>query len=295
MPGSPPFRAGGKCLTRRGWRTISSTSPRSSKTGRTLSAAAAGQTPTTSAAWPSSSKKRVDLFFVLDIMEDYKSGKGVAMKKEELFARIEKAIIEGRKSEAEDLAREAVKAKLDLTEVIEKGYVPGIQKVGDLWEKGDYFLPELITSAECMKAAMAVFQPELDKAKIQTRSRGKIVIGTVEGDIHDIGKNLVASMLSANGFDVVDLGADVQLEKFIEKAEETKADFICLSALLTTTMLGQKKAIELLKQKNLCGKFKVLVGGAPANQKWADEVGGGGYAENAMLAVKLAARLKGGG
>jgi corrinoid protein of di/trimethylamine methyltransferase len=215
------------------------------------------------------------------------------MKKEELYAKMAKAVIEGNKSEAENLAREAVKAKLDLTEVIEEGYIPGIQKVGELWEKGDYFLPELITGGECMKAAMAVLQPELDKAKIKTKSKGKVVIGTVEGDIHDIGKNLVASMLSANGFDVIDLGADVKLEKFIDKAEETKADFICLSALLTTTMLGQKKAIELLKQKNLYGKYKVLVGGAPANQKWAEEIGADGYAENAMLAVKLAARLKG--
>jgi trimethylamine corrinoid protein len=215
------------------------------------------------------------------------------MKKEELLARMAKAIIEGSKAEAEDLAREAIKAKLDLTEVIENGYVPGIQKVGDLWEKGDYFLPELITSAECMKAAMAVLQPELDKANIKAKSKGKVVIGTVEGDIHDIGKSLVASMLSANGFEVFDLGADVKLERFIQKAEETEADFICLSALLTTTMLGQKKAIEMLRQKNLYGKFKVLVGGAPASQKWAEDIGADGYAENAMLAVKVAKRMMG--
>ncbi len=215
------------------------------------------------------------------------------MKKEDLLSRMEKAIIEGDKAESAALAGEAIKAKIDLNEVIEKGYVPGIQKVGDLWENGDYFLPELITSAECMKAAMAVLQPELDKAKIKTKSKGKIVIGTVEGDIHDIGKNLVASMLSANGFEVVDLGADVKLEKFVQKAEETSADFICLSALLTTTMLGQKKVIEMLKEKNLRGKFKVLVGGAPASQKWADDIGADGYAENAMLAVKVTKRLAG--
>ena len=215
------------------------------------------------------------------------------MKKEELLARMGKAIIDGDKAEAEALAREAISAKIDLNEVIEKGYVPGIQKVGELWEKGDYFLPELITSADCMKAAMAVLQPELDRAKIKARSKGKVVIGTVEGDIHDIGKNLVASMLSANGFEVLDLGADVKLEKFIQKAVETGADFICLSALLTTTMLGQKRAIEMLKQKNLYGKFKVLVGGAPANQKWAEDIGADGYAENAMLAVKVAERLMG--
>lgn len=213
------------------------------------------------------------------------------MNKEELFVKMEKAIIEGNKEEAENLAKETVKQNLDLNEVIEKGYVPGIQKVGDLWEKGEYFLPELITSAECMKAAMGVLQPELRKAKIEVKSLGKIVIGTVEGDIHDIGKNLVASLLSANGFDVVDLGADVKLDKFIETAESEHADFICLSALLTTTMLGQKKVIEVIKDKGLSGKFKVLVGGAPVNQKWADEIGADGYAENAMIAVRVVRRL----
>ena len=215
------------------------------------------------------------------------------MTKEELLSRSQAAIVEGSKKAAEDLAREAVKGKFDLTEVIEKGYVPGLQKVGELWEKGEYFLPELITSAECMKAAMAILQPALDKAKIVTKSQGKVVIGTVEGDIHDIGKNLVASLLSANGFNVVDLGADVKLEKFVEKAEEEKADFICLSALLTTTMLGQKRVIELLKLKNLKEKYVVLVGGAPANQRWAEEIGADGYAENAMIAVKVAKKLKG--
>lgn len=213
------------------------------------------------------------------------------MSKEELLAKMKKAMIDGDKEEAKSLAQEAVKENLDLNEVIEKGYVPGIQKVGDLWERGEYFLPELITSAECMKAAMEVLQPELDKANIETKSLGKIVIGTVEGDIHDIGKNLVASMLTANGFEVIDLGGDVKLEKFIEKAEAENADFICLSALLTTTMLGQKKVIEMLKEKNLSGRFKVLVGGAPVNQKWADDIRADGYAENAMVAVKAVKKL----
>jgi len=215
------------------------------------------------------------------------------MSKEELLTRMEKAIVEGNKDEAEALAKQAIKEKIDLTEVIEKGYVPGIQKVGDLWEKGEYFLPELITSAECMKAAMKVLQPELEKANITKKSQGKVVIGTVEGDIHDIGKNLVSSMLSANDFEVIDLGADVKLEKFIEKAEGLNADFLCLSALLTTTMLGQKKVIEILKEKNLTGRFKVLVGGAPVNKKWADDIGADGYAENAMVAVRVAKKLVG--
>jgi len=213
------------------------------------------------------------------------------MSKEELLARMEKAIIEGNKEECETLAREALEKKMDLNGVIEKGYVPGIQKVGDLWEKGEYFLPELITGAECMKAAMLILQPEMEKSQIQTQSKGKVVIGTIQGDIHDIGKNLVASMLSANGFEVYDLGADVQLEKFVEKAEEEGADFICLSALLTTTMLGQKKVVEIIKEKNLSDRIKVLVGGAPVNQKWADDIGADGYGENAMVAVKVAQKI----
>jgi trimethylamine corrinoid protein len=215
------------------------------------------------------------------------------MNKEEILEKMKKAIVEGDKDEAEAMAKQAIEEKMDLSEVIDKGYVPGIQKVGDLWEKGEYFLPELITSAECMKGAMQVLQPELEKAQISAKSKGKVVIGTVEGDIHDIGKNLVSSMLAANGFQVIDLGADVKLEKFIEKAVEENADFICLSALLTTTMLGQKKVIEKLKEKNLADRYKVLVGGAPVNQKWADDIGAEGYGENAMIAVKVAKKLTG--
>jgi len=213
------------------------------------------------------------------------------MSKEEILARMGKAIIEGNKDEAEALAKEALEKKMDLIEVIEKGYVPGIQKVGDLWERGEYFLPELITSAECMKSAMNILQPEMEKAQIQTQSKGKVVIGTVEGDIHDIGKNLVSSMLSANGFEVHDLGADVKLERFIEKAEEVDANFICLSALLTTTMLGQKRVVEIMKEKSLSDRIKILVGGAPVNQKWADNIGADGYGENAMVAVKVAQKI----
>jgi corrinoid protein of di/trimethylamine methyltransferase len=210
------------------------------------------------------------------------------MVRETLFNDIRKAIVEGDKPRAQELAREAIRSGVDLNEVIDKGYVPGIQAVGELWEKGDYFLPELITSAECMKAAMDILQPEMAKANIKSRSLGKVVIGTVEGDIHDIGKNLVASMLQANGFEVFDLGADVKLERFIEKAEAEKADIICLSALLTTTMLNQKRFIDMLRQKGFYGRYKVLVGGAPATQKWADDIGAQGYAENAALAVKAA-------
>ena len=216
---------------------------------------------------------------------------GDRMNDKELLNKMEDSIIQGDKEEAERLAREALSRKMDLSDVVDRGYVPGIQKVGELWQKGEYFLPELITSAECMKAAMGVLEPEFKRAQKNIKSIGKVVIGTVQGDIHDIGKNLVSAMLSANGFEVIDLGADVAIERFIQKAEEESADFICLSALLTTTMLGQKQIIEMLKERNLYGHFKVLVGGAPVNQRWAKEIGADGYAENAVAAVKLAKEL----
>jgi trimethylamine corrinoid protein len=215
------------------------------------------------------------------------------MIKDELLRSMNEAIVAGDKAAAVALAADAVRSGADLLEVIEKGFVTGLQKVGELWEQGDYFLPELISSAEAMKAAMAVLEPELDRKKIEARSGGKVVIGTVEGDIHDIGKNLVASMLQAGGFEVFDLGADVKLERFVEKAEAEGAAIICLSALLTTTMTNQKRFIALLRDRGLRDKFKVLVGGAPANRKWADEIGADGYAENAVAAVKLVRSIAG--
>lgn len=216
------------------------------------------------------------------------------MNKDELLRSMNEAIVAGNKAAAAALGAEAIRSGADLLEVIEKGYVPGLQRVGELWEQGEYFLPELISSAEAMKAAMAVLKPELDRKNIEARSGGKVVIGTVEGDIHDIGKNLVASMLQAGGFEVYDLGADVKLERFIEKAEAVDAGIICLSALLTTTMTNQKRLIGLLCEKGLRDKYKVLVGGAPASRKWADEIGADGYAENAVAAVKLVRTMAGG-
>jgi len=204
---------------------------------------------------------------------------------------MKQTVVKGDREEAEKLAGTAVALGWDLNEVIEKGFVPGIQEAGRLWENGDYFLPELISSAESMKAAMNVFQPELEKTQAKVQSAGKVVIGTIAGDIHDIGKNLVASMLSANGFDVIDLGADVKLEHFIDKAESENADLICVSSLLTTTMLKQKELIQMLHDRGFQGKYKVLVGGAPVTKNWAEDISADGYAENAMNAVSLAAAL----
>jgi trimethylamine corrinoid protein len=208
-----------------------------------------------------------------------------------LYARMAEAIVAGDAETAAALARQALDGRLDLQAAIEHGYIPGIRRVGELWESGEYFLPELITSAAAMKAALAVLGPALDATAAAGLSRGRIVIGTIEGDIHDIGKNLVSSMLSANGFDVVDLGADVKIDRFIDAAVETRADLICLSALLTTTMLGQRRVIERLRERGLRDRFKVLVGGAPVSRAWAAEIGADGYGENALAAVTQAAAL----
>jgi len=213
--------------------------------------------------------------------------------KETFFNAMAQAVIDGDKTAAETLARDALTQNIPPAEAVENGFIPGIRKVGDLWESGDYFLPELIASAEAMKAAMSVLRPVIEAGRAASFSAGKIVIGTVEGDIHDIGKNLVSAMLSANGFEVIDLGADVKLAAFIDRAAEAGADIICLSALLTTTMLGQRRLIELLQERGLRDRFKVLVGGAPASRKWAGDIGADGYGENALAAVREARTLLG--
>jgi len=208
-----------------------------------------------------------------------------------LYARMSEAIVAGDAGAAAALARTALAALLDIREVIEAGYIPGIRRVGVLWEEGEYFLPELIASADAMKAAMGLLKPALEASAAAGLSRGRIVIGTIAGDIHDIGKNLVASMLSANGYDVVDLGADVAPDRFIDAAYESRADIIALSALLTTTMLGQRRVVERLRERGLRDRFKVLVGGAPVNRVWAAEIGADGYGENALAAVARAGEL----
>lgn len=213
------------------------------------------------------------------------------MDNRDLMQGMRQSVISGDRAEAERLARLALDLGLDPLDVLEDGFSPGIREVGELWNKGEYFLPELIAGAESMKAAMRVLQPEFSENRTGLASHEKVVIGTVEGDIHDIGKSLVASMLSAHGFEVIDLGADVKLERFIETAERENARFICLSALLTTTMTGQKRLLDMLHDRGLRGRFKVLVGGAPVNADWAAGIGADAYGENAMAAVQAAKSL----
>lgn len=209
----------------------------------------------------------------------------------EIYAKMEKTVLDGDIDAAAELAEQALRKGLDPLEVINEGYLIGLHKVGDLWEKGELFLPEMIQGAEAMKAAVAKLQPALLEKKESRKIMGKVVIGTVQGDIHEIGKSIVGTMLSANGFDVVDLGADIPNEEFIKKTKEIDADIIGLSALLTTTMPEQKAIIELLKKEGLANKVKVIVGGAPVSQSWADEIGASGYAEDAVAAVSLCKTL----
>ncbi len=198
------------------------------------------------------------------------------------------SVIDGDAEKSEELAKLTLDKGMDVLEVIENGFVAGIREVGRLWEEGELFLPELVIGADAMKKAMDVLQPSLEGGEGGRDSFGHVVIGTIEGDIHDIGKTLVATMLAANGFEVTDLGADVPVAKFIETAEEKGADWIAISALLTTTMPGQKKVIEQLKAKSLHGNVRVMVGGAPCSAEWASEIGADGYAGDAVAAVALA-------
>lgn len=171
----------------------------------------------------------------------------------------------------------------EVDEIIEYGLAVGIREVGALFEEGEYFLPELMLGAEIMTSAMNILEPLLDASNRTTNI--KVVIGTVQGDIHDIGKTLVGSMLTASGYTVHDLGNDTPIDTFIKKLRETSAQFLCLSALLTTTMSMQKEIIDRVREEKL--NVKILVGGAPVNQKWADEIKADGYAGNAVGAVRL--------
>jgi corrinoid protein of di/trimethylamine methyltransferase len=173
-------------------------------------------------------------------------------------------------------------------EAIEKGLTPGILEVGRLYDSGEYFLPELITSAEAMKSALSIFRPAIT-ADAGTLEKGKVLMATVEGDIHEIGKSIVSSMLETRGFRVFDLGADVKLETLAKQIQELKPDVVGLSALLTTTMVNQKRAIETIRERGVLVKF--IVGGAPVTRKWARQIGADGYGKDAFEAVEVVENL----
>jgi corrinoid protein of di/trimethylamine methyltransferase len=214
------------------------------------------------------------------------------MDKEGLYEQISNAIIDLNKEKALELARRAIKEDLNLLEVIEKGYARGIQKIGDLWEEGSYFLPELMLGGKIVQEVLEVLMPHLKSGDTKF-SAGKVIIATIQGDIHSIGKTIVGTILSANGFEVYDLGADVPAERIVNEAIKRDVDLIGVSALLTTTMVGQKDVIQILKDKGVRDKFKVIFGGAPVSQSWVNEAGADGYADNAIEAVKLVKNLLG--
>jgi len=216
-----------------------------------------------------------------------------ASMSEQLFNSMKQSVIDGEPELAKELASKALAQGIDPLEALNRGFIPGVNYVGEQFSCGEMYLPELVGAGEVMKAAIAILEPEMTKRGTARQILGKVVIGTVEGDIHDIGKTLVATMLSASGFDVYDMGVDVPITKFVEKAREVGADIVGLSALLTTTMVKQRTIIKALEEGGLRPKVKVLVGGAPVTRSWASEIGAEGYSEDAVGAVGVAKRLMG--
>jgi len=210
---------------------------------------------------------------------------------EDLLAAMRASIVDGDQDAAADAARAGLEAGMDPLLAIDEGYVAGLSHVGSCFTSGEMYLPDMMLAARAMKAALAVLEPALAEASVERRVRGRVVIGTVKGDIHEIGKNLVGTMLSASGFEIHDLGVDVPVETFVAKAREVAADIVGVSALLTTTMTGQRAVVQALADAGMRPGVKVIVGGAPVTRAWAEEIGADGYSEDAVGAVALATRL----
>jgi corrinoid protein of di/trimethylamine methyltransferase len=209
----------------------------------------------------------------------------------QLFQKMAQSIIDGDSELSTELAHQAVAQGIDPLEAISQGFVVGVNQVGEAFAKRDAFLPELVMAGEAMKAAVAVLEPELAKRGTERKILGKVILCTVEGDIHEIGKTLVGTMLSAAGFKVFDLGVDVPVTKVVEKTREVDADIVAMSALLTTTMVHQKDVIEALEDMNMRSKVKVLVGGAPVTKEWVKQIGADGYSEDAIGAINVAKQV----
>jgi len=210
---------------------------------------------------------------------------------EQIYSAMAQSIIDGESEEAEKLAMQTIELGIDPLDAINHGFVVGVDHVGNLFSCGDAFLPELVMAGEAMKAAVNVLEPEMSKQGKGRKMLGTIVLGTIEGDIHDIGKTLVGTMLSVVGFKVFDLGVDVPILTLIEKARTENADIIAVSALLTTTMVKQRDVVEALDDIGLRPVIKVMVGGAPVTRDWAEEIGADGYGEDAVGAVAVAREL----
>ena len=210
---------------------------------------------------------------------------------EELLKAMAQSIIDGEAEVAADLAKQAIDVRMNPLDAITKGYMLGVNDVGDSFACGNVFLPELVMAGEAMKAAIAVLEPELKKSGTSRDILGKVVLATVEGDIHEIGKSLVGTMLTAAGFEVYDLGVNVPADKIMAKVEEVDADIVGLSALLTTTMVRQKEVIEAMDKRGMRNKTRVMVGGAPVTSDWVQKIEADGYSEDAIGAVNTAKNL----
>ncbi|ADY57059.1 Methionine synthase B12-binding module cap domain protein [Syntrophobotulus glycolicus DSM 8271] len=211
--------------------------------------------------------------------------------KEEIFKKLSDAVVEMEEQEVEDLANEVIRQGFDAYEAIDKGLADGMDRAGQLFEEEEYFIPELLMCSDAMYSGLEILKPHI--AVQEHEVKHKVVIGVIEGDTHDIGKNLVKIMLETSGFEVFDLGRDIPPVAFVEKAKETGAEIIALSTLMTTTMDGMESVIQILENEKIRKQFKVIIGGGPISQGFANKIGADGYAVNAAEAVRLAWRLIG--
>jgi trimethylamine corrinoid protein len=213
------------------------------------------------------------------------------MDQKEILENLSMAIIEGDEDKAKKYAKEVLISKMDPLKAVEQGLSKGMITLGERFEKGEVFLPDLLIAADAFNIAIGVLKPAMEAQKKQVAKLGTVLIGTVNGDVHGIGKNIVAIVLEAYGFEVVDIGVDNPSLKFIEAAEKVKADVIGLSSLMTTTMPAQKEVIDILKELNQRKKYLVIIGGGPVTKEWADKIGADGYAESAFQAVDMIKEL----
>ena len=209
---------------------------------------------------------------------------------DEIYQAISKAITEGEEEEAVKRVQEALKSGLPPVEIMQRGIVAGISKAGELWKANEFFLPDVIMAADAFKAAMAILKPRLKEGE-GARKGKKIVMGVVQGDVHDLGKSLVIAMLTSAGFEVIDLGIDVPLQKFINAAREHQPHILGLGAYMSTTMLEMKGIIAELEKQGLRRKLKVMVGGVPTSQEFADQVGADAWGKDALDAMQKALKL----
>jgi len=208
---------------------------------------------------------------------------------EEEFEKIFNAVIEGADENVANLVAQTLNGGAKAGDILNKGLIRAMDEVGNRFESGEYFIPDMLIAAKAMKAGMALLKPLLVNAGVA--SVGRVVIGTIKGDLHDIGKNLVSMMLEGGGFEVIDLGTDVSPEKFASAVREHNPDIVGMSALLTTTMIHMKDAIEAIDDIGLKKQVKILIGGAPVTQEYAEKIGADGYASDAIKAVMLAKSL----